>query len=45
MSDKDITNKESRGWGGGWGKLLGGPVVKTLHFQCRECGFDPWLEN
>ena len=22
----------------------GGPVVKTL-FQCRGCGFDPWLGN
>ena len=20
----------------------GGPVVKTLHFHCRGCGFDPW---
>ena len=20
----------------------GGPVVKTLHFQCRGCGFHPW---
>ena len=19
----------------------GGPVIKTLHFQCRRCGFDP----
>ena len=23
----------------------GGPVVKTLLFQGRECGFDPWLQN
>ena len=23
----------------------GGPVVKTLHFYCRGCGFDPWLGN
>ena len=22
-----------------------GPVVKTLHFQCRWCRFDPWLEQ
>ena len=20
-----------------------GPVVKSLHFHCRECGFGPWL--
>ena len=20
----------------------GGPVVKTSHLHCRECGFDPW---
>ena len=20
----------------------GSPVIKTLHFQCRECVFDPW---
>ena len=20
----------------------GGPAVKTLHFQCRGCGFNPW---
>ena len=25
--------------------FLGGPVVKIPHFQCRECGFDPWLRN
>ena len=23
----------------------GGPVVKTLHFQCRGHGFDPWSGN
>ena len=23
----------------------GGPVVKTPHFQCRGCEFDPWSEN
>ena len=23
----------------------GGPVVNTLHFQCRGRGFDPWSEN
>ena len=23
----------------------GGPVVKTLCFQCRGCKFDPWLRN
>ena len=22
--------------------LLGGPVAKTPHFQCRGPGFDPW---
>ena len=25
--------------------LPGGPVAKTLHFHCREHGFDPWLRN
>ena len=25
--------------------IPGGPVVKTLHFHCREHGFDPLLEN
>ena len=23
----------------------GGPVVKTLNFLCRGCGFDPWSGN
>ena len=23
----------------------GGPVVKTLHFHCREHGLDSWLGN
>ena len=23
----------------------GSPVVKTLHFQCRGCRFDPWSEK
>ena len=23
----------------------GGPVVKTLHCQCRAPGFNPWLGN
>ena len=23
----------------------GGPVTKTLYFQCRGCGFYPWLGN
>ena len=23
----------------------GGPMVKTLRFQCRGCGFDPWSGN
>ena len=22
--------------------FLGGQLVKTLCFQCRGCGFDPW---
>lgn len=25
--------------------IFGGPVVKTLRFQCRGRGFDPWLRN
>ena len=24
---------------------LGSPVVKTPSFQCRGCGFNPWLED
>ena len=27
------------------GDLPGGPVVKTLHFQCEGCRFDLWLGN
>ena len=27
------------------GNLPGGPVVKTLHFQCMGHGFNPWLGN
>ena len=27
------------------GNCPGGPVVKTLSFQCRGCGFDSWLGN
>ena len=27
------------------GDFPGSPVVKTLCFQCRVFGFDPWLEN
>ena len=23
----------------------GRPVVKSLCFQCQECGFDPWSEK
>ena len=23
----------------------GGPVAKTLHFQCRGSGFNPWSGN
>ena len=30
------------GVGGNFLVLL---AVKTLHFQRRECGFDPWLET
>ena len=28
-----------------WGDFPGGPVVKTLYFQYRGHGFDPWLGN
>ena len=27
------------------GDFAGGPVVKTLGFHCRGCGFDSWLGN
>ena len=27
------------------GEFPGGPVVKTLHSQCRGPGFDPWSGN
>ena len=27
------------------GSSRGLAVVKTLHFQCKGCGFDPWLGN
>ena len=27
------------------GGFPGGPVVKTLHSQCRGPGFDPWSGN
>ena len=30
---------------GSLGTSLGGLAAKTLCFQCRECGFDPWLGN
>ena len=26
-------------------EFLGGPVVRTPHFHCREHGFDPWSGN
>ena len=29
----------------GWRDFPGGPLVKTLRFQCRDLGFDPWLGN
>ena len=32
--------KKTKEWG-----FPGGPVVKALHFPCRECGFDPWMGN
>ena len=25
--------------------VSGGPVVKTLCFHCRDCGFDAWSGN
>ena len=27
------------------GDIPDGPVVKTLNFHCRGCGFHPWLGN
>ena len=27
------------------GDFGGGPVVKTLHFECKECGLDPRSGN
>ena len=27
------------------GEFPGGPVVRTLHFDCRGHGFDPWSKN
>ena len=27
------------------GDFPGGPVVRTLHFHCRGCRFDPWFGN
>ena len=27
------------------GDFPGSPVVKTQHFQCRGCRFDPWSGN
>ena len=28
-----------------WRDFPMGPVAKTLHSQCGEPGFDPWLRN
>ena len=36
--DEEVRNGMRKG-------LPGGPVVKTLHFQCRRHGFHPWLGN
>ena len=30
---------------GNYRDFPGGPVVKTLCFQCRGHGFDPWSED
>lgn len=27
------------------GDFPGGPVLETLHFRCRGCGFEPELGN
>ena len=27
------------------GDFPGVPVIKTIYFECRGCGFDPWLGN
>ena len=35
-----LTHFPSRG-----GSFPGDPVVKTPRFQCRGCGFDPWMGN
>ena len=28
-----------------FGDFPGGQVAKTLHYQCRRPGLDPWTEN
>ena len=40
-SDRPLTDFERNNW---W-DFSGGPVVKTLHSQCRGPWFVPWSEN
>ena len=40
-----LRNNAMVGKGDALGDFPGDPVVKTLHFQCRKCRFDLWLEN
>jgi len=37
---KVFSNRKQR-----WRDFPGGPLVKTLRFQCRDLGFDRWLGN
>ena len=38
-------NEAQRDQDGSLGDFPGRPVVKTPHFHCRGCGFNPWSGN